>query len=86
MLCIPILNLYKIIFAPCTLIIFIISCSSESKSNFIEPHRLEVGYTIPFLFELCRKIYDHELKREKNILPNLAWIKKYRFLWVPTRQ
>ncbi len=32
--------------------------------------------SIPFLSELGRKIYDYELEREKNILPNLAWIKK----------
>ena len=32
--------------------------------------------SIPFLSELGRKIYDYELKREKNILPNLSWIKK----------
>jgi len=32
--------------------------------------------SIPFLSELGRKIYNYELKREKNILPNLAWIKK----------
>ena len=32
--------------------------------------------SIPFLSELGRKIYNYELKREKNILPNLDWIKK----------
>ena len=32
--------------------------------------------SIPFLSALGRKIYNYELKREKNILPNLAWIKK----------
>ena len=42
------MNLCKIILAPYFLIIFFISCSSESKSNFIKPHRLEVGDTIAF--------------------------------------
>ena len=42
------MSLNKIILAPCLLTIFIISCSSESKSNFIKPHRLEVGDTIAF--------------------------------------
>ena len=32
--------------------------------------------SIPFLSELGRKIYNYELKREKNFLPNLDWIKK----------
>ena len=32
--------------------------------------------SIPFLSELGRKIYNYELKREKNIVPNLDWIKK----------
>ena len=32
--------------------------------------------SIPFLSELGRKIYNYELKREKNIIPNLDWIKK----------
>ena len=32
--------------------------------------------SIPFLSELGRKIYNYELKREKKIVPNLAWIKK----------
>ena len=32
--------------------------------------------SIPFLSGLGRKIYNYELKREKNILPNIDWIKK----------
>ena len=32
--------------------------------------------SIPFLSELGRRIYNYELKREKNIVPNLDWIKK----------
>ena len=32
--------------------------------------------SIPFLSELGWKIYNYELKREKNIVPNLDWIKK----------
>ena len=42
------MSLNKIILVPCFIIIFIISCSSESKSNFTKPPRLEVGDTIAF--------------------------------------
>ena len=32
--------------------------------------------SLPFLSELGRKIYNYELEREKNIPPNLSWVKK----------